>query len=66
MTHDVDEAIFLADRVLVMSPRPGRIAAQIDVGIQRPRDLATLTSADFMAAKRGLLGLLYGVAGEVA
>jgi ABC-type nitrate/sulfonate/bicarbonate transport system ATPase subunit len=66
VTHDVDEAVFLADRVLVMSPRPGRIAADIAVDIARPRDLATLTAPDFMATKRRLLGLLYGAGGEAA
>lgn len=38
VTHDVEEAAFLADRVLVMRPNPGRIAAEIDVDLVRPRD----------------------------
>lgn len=62
VTHDVDEAVFLADRVVVMTPRPGRIEAEIPVTIPRPRDLDTLTSAEFMALKRRVLGLLYGEA----
>jgi ABC-type nitrate/sulfonate/bicarbonate transport system ATPase subunit len=65
VTHDVDEAVFLADRVLVMSPRPGRIVADITVDIARPRGLETLTAPDFMATKRRILGLLYG-GGEAA
>jgi ABC-type nitrate/sulfonate/bicarbonate transport system ATPase subunit len=37
VTHDVEEAIVLADRVLVLSPRPGRVVASLDVGVARPR-----------------------------
>jgi ABC-type nitrate/sulfonate/bicarbonate transport system ATPase subunit len=62
VTHDVDEAVFLADRVVVMTPRPGRIREEIPVRIPRPRRLETLTSEPFMATKRHVLGLLYGEA----
>ncbi len=38
VTHDVEEALFLSDRVAVMSPRPGHIVAELDVPFERPRD----------------------------
>jgi ABC-type nitrate/sulfonate/bicarbonate transport system ATPase subunit len=59
ITHDVDEAIFLADRVVVMSPRPGRITDILNVEIDRPRTLDTLTSDTFTAMKRKIMDQLY-------
>jgi ABC-type nitrate/sulfonate/bicarbonate transport system ATPase subunit len=38
VTHDIDEAVYLADKIIVMSPRPGRIIKVIDVDLAEPRD----------------------------
>lgn len=56
VTHDVDEAVFLADRVLVMTPCPGTIAEEIRVRFSHPRDRA---SADFLALRTRLLESLH-------
>ncbi len=58
VTHDIDEAIFLGDRVVVFSERPGRMKADLVVELDRPRTPTVLTSAHFMYLKRRCLGLL--------
>ncbi|MBU2953594.1 ABC transporter ATP-binding protein [Marinobacter sp. F3R08] len=58
VTHDIDEAVFLSDRIVVMSASPGQIIADIDVKLPRPREQSLLTSADFMALKRQCLDLI--------
>lgn len=47
VTHSIPEAVFLADRVLVMSERPGRIVADVAIDLPRPRQLAVMGSAHF-------------------
>jgi succinate dehydrogenase/fumarate reductase flavoprotein subunit len=59
VTHDIDEALFLADRVLVMSARPGRIVQEIKVPFARPRKTAVSVSQEFMELKRRCLDLLH-------
>jgi NitT/TauT family transport system ATP-binding protein len=49
VTHAIDEAVFLADRVVVMSPRPGTIRCDVTIELQRPRDRAVLSAPAFHA-----------------
>jgi ABC-type nitrate/sulfonate/bicarbonate transport system ATPase subunit len=51
VTHDIEEAIFLADRVVVMSSRPGTVKEIIDIDLPRPRDYTIKTSPEFMKYK---------------
>lgn len=51
VTHNVDEAILLADRVVIMSPRPGRIADVYDVPLPRPRNVHQDESAEFVRSR---------------
>ncbi|MBL8376715.1 MAG: ABC transporter ATP-binding protein [Burkholderiales bacterium] len=55
VTHDIDEAILLADTIYVMSARPGRIASRIPVDLPRPRNLDTLTDAHFNDFKKRIM-----------
>ena len=58
ITHDIEEALLLADRVCVMTARPGRIKKSIDVGIPRPRAIEVTTSPEFNALRREVLALI--------
>jgi NitT/TauT family transport system ATP-binding protein len=59
ITHSIPESIFLADRVLVMSERPGSIAAIYDVGLPRPRTLGVMGSTQFGALAQTIRGHFY-------
>ena len=52
VTHDAEEALYLADRIVVLSPRPGRVKADFPVDLPRPRSLEARFSPDFSALKR--------------
>ena len=58
VTHDVEEALVLADRVIVMSPRPGRIVVDEAVAFPRARETRLITDPAFVAAKAKLLDAL--------
>ena len=58
VTHDVDEAVFLSDRVVVLSRRPGTVKAELPIVLPRPRSVDLLTTPEFMSAKREALDLL--------
>jgi NitT/TauT family transport system ATP-binding protein len=47
ITHSISEAVFLADRVFVMTPRPGRILEEVAVKIARPRSLDVMAAPEF-------------------
>jgi NitT/TauT family transport system ATP-binding protein len=55
VTHDIDEAILLADRVCVMSARPGRITRSIPITLRRPRSIDDLTNPDFIGFKAAIM-----------
>lgn len=63
VTHDVDEAVFLSDRVYVMSGRPGGIVRTLDIDLERPRDHAVADTREFVAYKQQLLEPLYAAIG---
>lgn len=50
VTHDIEEAVFLSDRILVMSPRPGRLVEEVQVNLPRARDPSVRTQLEFFAA----------------
>jgi NitT/TauT family transport system ATP-binding protein len=58
ITHAIDEAVFLADRVAVMTTHPGRLKALIDVPLPRPRNDATRASAEFQALSQHIWSLI--------
>ncbi|WP_144548266.1 ABC transporter ATP-binding protein [Bacillus sp. X1(2014)] len=58
ITHDVDESIFLADSVYVMTARPGRLKKRIPIALERPRDFSVKASAQFAEYKEELLSLI--------
>jgi NitT/TauT family transport system ATP-binding protein len=60
VTHGIDEALFLADRVAVMQSQPGRIAQIVEVPFDRPRKVDLFNSPEFRALEQQVSGILYG------
>src|SRR5690606_3571504 len=59
VTHDIEEALYLSDRVLVMAAGPGRMIADIDVPFARPRDEDVRSDPEFVRLKREIWELLH-------
>ena len=59
ITHDIEEAVFLSDRILTMSARPGRIKGEVTVDLPRPRDHTMVTKPRFTELKRTVLDQIY-------
>ncbi|MBT0568984.1 ABC transporter ATP-binding protein [Curvibacter sp. CHRR-16] len=59
ITHDLDEAIYLADRILVLKPHPGEVQEFIEVPVPRPRSPQQFSSAEFLATKQRLDALIH-------
>jgi NitT/TauT family transport system ATP-binding protein len=60
VTHDLEEAIYLADRIVVLGPNPGRVLEVIEVPVPRPREVSQYLSEPFLATKRHLESLIHG------
>jgi NitT/TauT family transport system ATP-binding protein len=60
VTHDITEAAYLADRVVVFSPRPGRIVAEVSVPFERPRSQSLRRSPEFLVLVDEIAEHLYG------
>jgi len=66
ITHDLDEAVYLADRILILDAHPGRVREIMEVPVPRPRDPDQFLSPEFLAARRHLEELIHPRAAQVA
>jgi len=61
VTHDIDEAILLGDRIVVLSPHPGRIHEVLNVKIARPRSIQDTETSDFVALRHALRTMIFAM-----
>jgi NitT/TauT family transport system ATP-binding protein len=66
ITHQIDEAVLLADRVAVLAPRPGRLVATVTIALPRPRTLAMKRSAEMQAYVEEIWQLVAPGAAEIS
>ena len=66
VTHDVEEALLLADEVIVLSPRPGRVLTRVHSPFAHPRPARLITAADFVTRKAAVLDALHGTQGATS
>jgi NitT/TauT family transport system ATP-binding protein len=59
ITHDIEEAVFLSDRVVAMTPRPGKVRAEFEIDLPRPRDPEVIGSPEFHRYYSDILGLIH-------
>ena len=59
VTHDVDEAVYLSDRLYVLSARPGRVKEVVDIGLSRPREYSVQLTSEFLELKHHVRDLIH-------
>ena len=64
VTHNIQEAVFLSDSVVVMSPRPGRVIEKLSVELPRPRTLEMMSSSEFGRYTLEIRGMLASAGGK--